>query len=89
MWAPLPTPAADEIGLYTLASPLGTVVEILAASFGVRAGASNDLLSVPADRRAGSLEPPSQPMPSSPWVPSPLGARNPLLDQRPNLSKLG
>ncbi len=32
---------------------------------------------------AGSLEPPSRPMPSSPWIPSPLGAWNPLLDHRP------
>ena len=27
-------------------------------------------------------------MPSSPWVPSPLGAWNPLLDHGPNRSKL-
>ena len=37
----------------------------------------------------GCLGPPSLPIPSWPWIPSPLGARNPLLDHRPNLSKLG
>ena len=37
----------------------------------------------------GCLGPPSLPIPSRPWIPSPLGARNPLLDHRPNLSKLG
>ncbi len=44
----LSTPAVDEFGFYILTSPVGTVAEILVASFGVRVGASNDLLSVAA-----------------------------------------
>jgi len=34
--------------------------------------------------RAGSLGRPSRPMPSSPWIPSPFGAWNPLLIHRSN-----
>ncbi len=44
----LSTPAVDEFGFYILTSPFGMIAEILVASFGVRVGASNDLLSVPA-----------------------------------------
>ncbi len=52
----LSTPAVDEFGFYILTSPFGTVAEILVASFGVRVGASNDLLSAPAIVAPG-LEP--------------------------------
>jgi len=53
----LSTSAVDEIGFYIVTSPFGTVAEILVASFGVRVGASNDLLSVPGDRGAGAPNP--------------------------------
>jgi hypothetical protein len=56
----LSTPAVDEFGFYILTSPVGTVAEILVASFGVRVDASNDLLSVP------TLMTPDHPIPCTP-----------------------